>query len=92
MTLKHKELQRATNKLDAWAAERGLNFFTSKMVNMVFRKRRKKNKESIEIIPNKYQFLGMTLDSRLNWEEHIDRVRAKGERALSTIKMVAGKK
>ena len=35
--------------------------------------------------------LGMTLDSRLNWEEHIDRVRAKAKRELNTIKVVAGK-
>ena len=34
----------------------------------------------------------MTLDSRLNWEEHIDRVRTKAKRALNTIKIVASKK
>ena len=32
------------------------------------------------------QILGMTQDSRLNWEEHIDRMRA-----LNTIKLVLGK-
>ena len=55
------------NKLDAWSAERGLTFSTSKTVSLVFGKRK-------------------------NWEEHIERVRAKAERALNTIKMVAGKK
>ena len=35
------------------------------------------------------QFLEMTLDSRLNGEEHVDRVRAKTKRALNT-KVVAG--
>ena len=34
----------------------------------------------------------MTLDSRLNWEEHINKLRAKAKRALNTIKVVAGKK
>ena len=65
---------------------------------MVFKKRRKRNNEPIEItlrnkiITNKEntQFLGMTLDSRLNWEEHVDRVRAKAKIALNTIKVVAG--
>ena len=65
---------------------------------MVFKKRRKRNNEPIEItlrnkiIPNKEntQFLGMTLDSRLKWEEHVDRVRAKAKIALNTIKVVAG--
>ena len=34
-----------------------------------------------EIIPSteSTQFLGMTLDSRLNWEEYINKLRAKGE-------------
>ena len=34
----------------------------------------------------------MTLNSRLNWEEHIYRVRAKAKKTLNTIKVVAGKK
>ena len=32
-------------------------------------------------------FLRMTLDSRLNWEEHINKLRAKEKRALNTIKV-----
>ena len=38
------------------------------------------------------QFLGMTLDSRKNWEEHINKLRAKAKRALNTVRVVAGKK
>ena len=37
-------------------------------------------------------FLGMTLDSTLNWEEHINKLRAKEKRALNTIKVVTEKK
>ena len=37
------------------------------------------------------QFLRVTLDSRLNWEEHIDRVTAKANRDINTIKVVTGK-
>ena len=36
--------------------------------------------------------MGMTLDSRLNWEEHINKLRAKAKRALNTIRVVTGKK
>ena len=47
-----------------------------------------------EIIPSKESshFLGMTLDSRLNWEENINKLKAKAKRALNTIKVVTGKK
>ena len=34
----------------------------------------------------------MTLDSKLNWEEHIDTVRPKAKRVLNAIKVVPGKK
>ena len=40
----------------------------------------------------KINILGMTLDSRLNWEEHIKKLRAKAKRALNTIKVVAENK
>ena len=37
-------------------------------------------------------FLRIKLDSRLNWEEHIEKLRAKAKKALNTIKVIAGKK
>ena len=37
------------------------------------------------------QFLGMTLDSRLNWEEYINKLSAKAKRTLSTIKIAEKK-
>ena len=45
-----RALQRVTNKLDAWAADRGLNFSPSKTVSMLFRKRKKRNEEPLEIM------------------------------------------
>ena len=66
---------------------------------MSFRKRRKRNEEQLEIklrneaIPFKEstRFLGMTLDIRLNWEKHINNLKAKAKRALNTLKAIAGK-
>ena len=95
-----RALQTTTNKLEIWAVERGLKFSTSKTTTMVFRKRKKREEEPMEIllgnqiIPYREstQFLGMTLDSRLSWGEHIDKTRAKAKRALNIIKIVAGKK
>ena len=89
-------LQGVTNKLDEWAAEISLTFSINKTVSKIFRKR---NEEPMEImlrnniIPSKVstQFLGMTLDSMLYWEEHINKLRAKAKRALNNIKVVAGR-
>ena len=69
-------------------------------VSMIFRKKRNKNEEpmeiilSNEIIPSKESthFLGMAQDSRLNYKKHINKLRAKVKRTLNTIKGVAGKK
>ena len=62
---------------------------------MIFRKRKKKNEEPIEItlrnqiISHKEstQFLRMILKSRLNQEKHIDRGRAKAKRGLILSKL-----
>ena len=64
---------------------------------MVFRKRKEEPLEIMlrnEIIPYKEstELFGMTQDSKLNQLEHINKLRAKAKRALSTIKVVAGKK
>ena len=76
-----------------------MTFSHSKTVSKKFRERRKRNEEPIEImlrnktIPSKesIQFLGMTLDSRLNWGEHINNLKTKAKRALNTMKAIAGK-
>ena len=47
-----------------------------------------------ETIPSKErtQFLWMTLDNKLIWEEHIDKLRKKAKKALNTIKGVVRRK
>ena len=66
---------------------------------MIFRKRRKRNRAIENLLRNENiffqestQFLGVTLDSILNMEEHINNLKAKAKTALNTIKVVAGKK
>ena len=89
-----RALQGVTNKFDAWPAERGLTFLPSKTISMTFANR---NEEPIEImLRNKIipsiestQFMGTTLDSRLNWEKHINKLKAKEKRALYIIRVVA---
>ena len=79
-----RALQTMTKKLEKWATERGLKFSPGKTTTMIFRKREEPLEIilGIHIIPQKEstQFLGMTLDSRLNWEEHIEKTRAKAKK------------
>ena len=42
----------------------------------------KRNKEPKAALQENYSFLGMALDRILNWDDHIDRVRAKANKAL----------
>ena len=79
-------LRELGNGVDAslFADDLAIYITTSKTVTIKFRKR---NEEPIEImlrnkiIPSKEntQFLGMALDSRLNLEEHIIKLRAKAK-------------
>ena len=87
-------VQRVTKNLIAQTVERALTSCLSKTVNMIFRKRNEEIMLRNKIIPFKesIQFLGMTLDGRLNWEEHINKLRAKAMRALNTIRVVTSKK
>ena len=90
-----RALKGVANKLDAWAAKRGLAFSPNKAVSMIFRKR---NKEPMEImlrnekIPSteNIHFLRLTLYSRLNCEEYVKKLTFIAQRALNTIKVVAG--
>ena len=84
-------MQGVTNNLNTSAAERGLTFSPNKTASIIFRKR---NEEPIkimlrnEIIPSKEStlFLGMTLDSKLNWEDHINKLRAKIKKNIKYYK------
>ena len=63
-------LQVVTNKLNVYAAGIGLTFSTRKTVSMIFRKRRKRNEEPMEItlrnpilhFKEVTQFLGIILN------------------------------
>ena len=61
----------------------------NKTVSMTFRKKRNNrnhaDKQNITF-KESAQFLGMTIDRRLNWKEHINNLRTKAKRALNTIR------
>ena len=61
---------------------------------MVFRKKRKRNEEPLEIMlrneiilsKESTQFLGVILDSRLNWEEHIKKIKSQSKETIKYYK------
>ena len=96
---RRKQQQSSSTLKKPMTVDRVLTFPPNETVNMRFRKKKKRNEEPIEIMlkhqimlcKESTQFLAMTLDSRLNWEEHINKVRAKAKRAFNFIRMVAEK-
>ena len=46
---------------------------------------------SVIVSKESTQFLGMTLNSRFNSEEHIKKLKTKAKRTLNTLWVVAGK-
>ena len=63
-------------------ATRVLTFSPSKTVYMIILKRNKENHTK----KPKFQFQEMTPDNRLNWEEHINQLRAKAKRKVIVSK------
>ena len=59
---------------------------------MIYRKRRKKIEEPNHILQESTQFLGITLHSKLTWEELLTELKTKAKRAFNKIQVVTGKK
>ena len=64
-----------------------LTLYLSKIVPMIF-KTQETNRNYTK--NQTTRFLGMILYSRLSWEQHIVRIRAKSKDALYTIKAISG--
>lgn len=92
-----EEVEGSLIKVDKWLADRGLKISAVRTQLCVFSKRSlgvvlvKVNLNGVNI-PNSssVRFLGVYLDSRLNWKEHIRLTKNKAQRAISIMKAIAG--
>ena len=84
-------LQKMLDSLTAWGKRCGLHFNPEKSVAVVFTRRRKTPPRALKIdgkeIPYKQEvnYLGVTLDSKLLWNTHINNKITKAKRFISNV-------
>ena len=87
-TTVRERLVEALALVNRWCREIGLNVNPAKSIIVPFTKRRKFNKEPIPFgethvqLCKEVKYLGVTLDSTLNWNHHIDNICNKAMKSL----------
>lgn len=86
------------SNLDKTANDYGFKFSDTKTEAVVFSRKQNRNiiKPELVIGNNKinfaenYKFLGMVMDSKLKWNEHIQYIHGKAVKSLNVIRMLSG--
>lgn len=93
------ELNDILRKLEKWSTMSGFLFSPEKTQLTLFTRKYKIPPKPIfklygKILPykNSIKFLGMTFDSKLNWKEHIENIRANALKSLNIIKILSNHK
>ena len=83
--------QLTVNRMVSWAIRHGLAFSAAKTVAMHFTRSRKNPNGTLKLAEKeiswvtKFKYLGVTIDNKLSWNEHIDNTKKK---ALSLLFML----
>ena len=82
---------------EEWATEHGLKFSSSKTKAMIFSRKENTNRrnlyingEQIEYVTS-FKYLGVTIDNKLNWTEHINNVSKKATNIMAQCRRMMGK-
>ena len=76
-------IQIAINNLEQWTKTKGMRFSIEKTVAIKFEKRKKGEEPQLTLHGSRVQvrestrYLGLIIDKRLNWKDHVDHLRAK---------------
>ena len=90
-------IQNTLDKITTWSKENGLKFSVQKSKYIIFSKR---TPSDITLtlydtnLPkcNKIKYLGMTLDSKLTWEDHIQDLKERSHQRLNILRNVSKRK
>lgn len=88
-------IQNAVNNLQKWSAESGFKFAVHKTKVMTFSRKRRKytpsimmNSVSLEVV-SEHRFLGLTLDSKLLWNKHIQNIKVECLNRMKVLKVMS---
>lgn len=92
-------IQLALNHIQAWCDRWGLNISPTKSATVIFSRQRKNRNPSIPLNVNglaiplvtSFKYLGITLDRRLTFNEHILDLRQRSSRRIGILKCIAGR-
>ena len=88
-------IQIAINSLEQWTKTKGMRFSIEKTVAIKFGKRKKGEETQLTLHGSRVQvrestrYLGLIIDKRLNWKDHMDHLRAKCTSSVNLIKHVS---
>lgn len=89
----HDNLEIAVQQVDLWTSDNGLTISESKSAIVTFTRKRYQPPRNLKLhnhtIPYKSseKFLGMFLDSKLNWKQHINYICSRSEKSINIIKV-----
>ena len=88
-------IQIAINNLEQWTKTKGMRFSIEKTTAIKFEKRKKGEEPQLTLHGSRIQvrestrYLGLIIDKRLNWKDHVDHLRAKCPSSVNLIKHVS---
>lgn len=88
-------IQKAINNVSQWSAETGFQFSPSKCKSVLFTHQKKIKASEIKMqektLPNtnSVRLLGVTFDHKLNWKEHLKKLKTNATKKLNILKAVS---